>query len=718
MSLLVDPVPTRVEFPTGSVTVLRAGAQTTLQDVTGRTGYWDVGVPPSGAFDDLAAALGALAVGNPASAASLECVVRGPVLRFDRTATVCLTGALDGATLDGRAVRPGVVRVVPAGAVLDLGPVGGPGMRGYLSVAGGFDVPATLGSRATFLLGGFGGLDGRALRDGDLLGVGRAENLAGPLDVAPLLPVLSGSWTLRVLAGPHGAPDYLTDAGVAEFFAADWRVDHRADRTGVRLVGPLPGWARTDGGEAGLHPSNLHDSAYPVGGIMLSGDTPVIVGPDGPSLGGFVVPAVVVGVDRWKLGQLRPGDAVRLEPISPERADELAARRRALLSDPRAALAEEFETALGRRAVRPRAAAGTPRAAATTGAPAAAPGSRPAALARRAATGSAPAYRIRRSGDRHLLVEAGPAELDLTVRMWVHLLANALRAAAPAGVTEIVEGVRSLLVAVDDARLPLPVLAGLLTELTGDLADPATVTLQVREVTLPIAFDHPEAHEAMRRYATSVRPDAPWCPDNVEFIRRVNDLPERAEVFDVVAAATYLVIGLGDVYLGAPVAVPIDPRHRLVTTKYNPARTWTPQNAVGIGGIYLCVYGMEGPGGYQLVGRTVPVWRPPGGPSRDPQPWLLRQFDRLRFRPVSVAELAAARADIKAGRADLEVAPATFSVREAAALASANRAEIDVLQTRRRAAFTAERERWAAGPAHNHPSAPSEDRHGQNGLPA
>ncbi|MDT7646279.1 MAG: urea carboxylase, partial [Pseudonocardiales bacterium] len=431
---------------------------------------------------------------------------------------------------------------------------------------------------------------------------------------------------------------------------------------------------------------------------------------------------VVVGVDRWKLGQLRPGDAVRLEPISPERADELAARRRALLSDPRAALAEEFETALGRRAVRPRAAAGTPRTTATattaTPAPAAAQGSRPAALARRAATGSAPAFRIRRSGDRHLLVEAGPAELDLTVRMWVHLLANALRAAAPAGVTEIVEGVRSLLVAVDDARLPLPVLAGLLTELTGDLADPATVTLQVREVTLPIAFDHPEAHEAMRRYATSVRPDAPWCPDNVEFIRRVNDLPERAEVFDVVAAATYLVIGLGDVYLGAPVAVPIDPRHRLVTTKYNPARTWTPQNAVGIGGIYLCVYGMEGPGGYQLVGRTVPVWRPPGGPSRDPQPWLLRQFDRLRFRPVSVAELAAARADIKAGRADLEVAPATFSVREAAALASANRAEIDVLQTRRRAAFAAERERWAAGPAHNHPSAPSEDRHGQNGLPA
>jgi urea carboxylase len=719
VSLLADRVTARVEFPTGSVTVLRAGTQTTLQDVHGRAGHWDVGVPPSGAFDDLSAALGALAVGNPATSAGLECVVRGPVLRFDLPATVCLTGALAGATLDGRAVRPGVVLAVPAGAVLDAGPVGGPGMRGYLSVAGGFDVPATLGSRATFLLGGFGGLYGRALRDGDLLGVGRAENLAGPLDVVALLPALSESWTLRVLPGPHGAPDYLSAAGVAAFFGAAWRVDHRADRTGVRLVGPTPGWARTDGGEAGLHPSNLHDSAYPVGGIMLSGDTPVVVGPDGPSLGGFVVPAVVAGADRWKLGQLRPGDAVRLAPVSPETADRLAAHRRALLADPRAALAEQFETALGRRPGSSLAVRGAKPAPLVAPAPLATPallgvpGERPAPLAERTAAGSSPAFTIRRSGDRHLLVEAGPAELDLTVRMWVHLLANALRAVRPPGVTEIVEGVRSLLVAVDGfagpARLSLPALAGLLTELAGGLADPATVTLDVREVTLPIAFDHPEAHEAMRRYAASVRPDAPWCPDNVEFIRRVNDLPARADVFDIVQAATYLVIGLGDVYLGAPVAVPIDPRHRLVTTKYNPARTWTPQNAVGIGGIYLCVYGMEGPGGYQLVGRTVPVWRLGGatgsetdsdtdsGGGGDPRPWLLRQFDRLRFRPVSVDELAQARADIKAGRADLEVAPATFSVREAAALAAANGPEIDALQVRRRAAFTAERERWAAG---------------------
>ncbi|WP_084216449.1 5-oxoprolinase/urea amidolyase family protein [Pseudonocardia spinosispora] len=685
MSVLTEVITEpRAPFPTGSVQVLSAGIQTTVQDVEGRRGYWAVGVPPSGAFDELSSALGALAVGNPPAAAGLECVVRGPVLRFARPSRVCLTGALHAATLDGRPVRRGVVLAVPAGGVLDLGPVGGPGMRGYLAVGGGVDVPAVLGSRATFLLGGFGGVHGRALRDGDLLRVGRTENLAAPLDVTPLLPELTDSWTLRVVPGPHGAPDYLTEDGVREFFGARWRVDHRADRTGVRLLGPTPGWSRADGGEAGLHASNLHDSAYPVGGIMLSGDTPVVVGPDGPSLGGFVVAAVVIGADRWKLGQLRPGDSVLLEAVSPERADELALGRRELLADPRTALADRFETALGRR-ISPSTAARGPQESV-----------RPEPLSERPAGATAPSFTIRRSGDRHLLVEAGPAELDLTVRMWVHLLANALRAAAAPGVTEIVEGVRSLLVAVDDALVSLPALAARLVELTEDLPDPATVTLTVREVALPIAFDHPETHEAMRRYATSVRPDAPWCPDNVEFIRRVNDLAERSEVFDIVNAATYLVVGLGDVYLGAPVAVPIDPRHRLVTTKYNPARTWTPQNAVGIGGIYLCVYGMEGPGGYQLVGRTVPVWRAPGGPANDPHPWLLRQFDRIRFHPVSTDELADLRADIKAGRRDLDVTPATFSVREVAAIEAAHSQEIEALRATRRAAFGAERDRWVA----------------------
>jgi urea carboxylase len=213
------------------------------------------------------------------------------------------------------------------------------------------------------------------------------------------------------------------------------------------------------------------------------------------------------------------------------------------------------------------------------------------------------------------------------------------------------------------------------------------VELPAREVALPIAFDDPAAHEAMTRYQTSVRWDAPWCPDNVEFIRRVNGLAERHDVFGIVAAATYLVVGLGDVYLGAPVAVPLDPAHRLVTTKYDPPRTWTPANAVGIGGAYLCIYGMEGPGGYQLVGRTVPVWR-----IRTDPPWLLRLFDLLRFHPVSSAELLDLRADIAAGRRDLDIRPVTLTLAD---LLPPPGPGAEEFTAQRRAAFAAERDRWA-----------------------
>ncbi|MDQ1520436.1 MAG: urea carboxylase, partial [Actinomycetota bacterium] len=158
----------------------------------------------------------------------------------------------------------------------------------------------------------------------------------------------------------------------------------------------------------------------------------------------------------------------------------------------------------------------------------------------------------------------------------------------------------------------------------------------------------------------------------------------------------YLVLGLGDVYLGAPVAVPVDPRHRLVTTKYNPARTWTPDNAVGIGGAYLCIYGMEGPGGYQFVGRTVPVWYPFGaGPGvRAEQPWLLRFFDRIRWYEVEADELLELRRAARAGRLPLRVDEGRFRRAEHHAFVEANRSDIDAFRARRQRAFDTERAQW------------------------
>ncbi len=226
--------------------------------------------------------------------------------------------------------------------------------------------------------------------------------------------------------------------------------------------------------------------------------------------------------------------------------------------------------------------------------------------------------------------------LDIELRIRVHALMTELEQLALPGVIDIVPGIRSLQLHFDgevlDQRSALAALIAA-EERLGDLED---FSIPSRIVHLPLSWRDPATIETIEKYMGAVRDDAPWCPDNIEFIRRINGLPDADAVENLIFDASYLVLGLGDVYLGAPVATPVDPRHRLVTTKYNPARTWTPPNVVGIGGAYMCIYGMEGPGGYQLFGRTIQVWNTHRQTDAfvDGKPWLLRFFDQIRFFQV------------------------------------------------------------------------------------
>jgi urea carboxylase len=213
---------------------------------------------------------------------------------------------------------------------------------------------------------------------------------------------------------------------------------------------------------------------------------------------------------------------------------------------------------------------------------------------------------------------------------------------------------------------------------------------------MPLSWDDPQTRLAIEKYMQSVRADAPWCPSNIEFIRRINGLGSIEDVKRIVYDASYLVLGLGDVYLGAPVATPVDPRHRLVTTKYNPARTWTPENAVGIGGAYMCVYGMEGPGGYQFVGRTAQVWNR-FHVTREfeaGKPWLLRFFDQIRFYEVSGEDLLAFRDGFLYGKAGIRIEQSTFSLSSYRTFLAENASPIGAFKTTQQAAFEAERARW------------------------
>ena len=262
-------------------------------------------------------------------------------------------------------------------------------------------------------------------------------------------------------------------------------------------------------------------------------------------------------------------------------------------------------------------------------------------------------------------------------------------------VVDLTPGIRSLQIHYDGARLPRRKLLDALAEIEAALPAAEEVTVPSRIVHLPLSWNDPEAELAMCKYQDLVRPNAPWCPSNVEFIRRINGLPDERAVKDLIFDARYLVMGLGDVYLGAPVATPVDPRHRLVTTKYNPARTWTPENAVGIGGAYMCIYGMEGPGGYQLFGRTIQMWNAWRRTAAfHTNPWLLDFFDQIRFYPVDPAELTEARAAFPHGGYPVRIEETTFSWAEEKRRLGAAASDIAGFKATQQAAFEAERARW------------------------
>jgi urea carboxylase len=657
--------------------VVQGGPMTTVQDVPGRIGYWHVGVPPNGPMDDLSHRLANRVVGNSEFAAALELTGAGPTLRFHAPAIIALGGADMAMRVDGHRVSPWTPVEVGASAVVTIAATEGPGLRASLAVRGGIDVPAYLGSRSTFTLGRFGGHEGRSLTAGDVLSIGD-ETVSCPSALPPgMAPTLSSSWQLGVLIGPHTAPEFLTETGLVALLKTVWEVHFNSARTGIRLVGPNPQWARLDGGDAGLHPSNIHDTGYAIGAVDLTGDMPVILGPDGPSLGGFVCPAVVAASERWKLGQLRPGDRVQLVPWSADAA----------------AIADEKRDAWIARATAPAEPLARPSWNSTKRADG---GMNDAILARTTATDAHPEIVYRQAGDRFLLVEYGDMTLDLELRLHVRALDRWVRENLQDGVIDSTEGVRSLLIQVDGRKRSVRSALNAVMRAQNELDDVREESFESRIVNLPLSWDDPATREAIERYMNGVRSDAPWCPWNIEFIRRVNGLESVDDVYRTVFDASYLVLGLGDVYLGAPVATPLDPRHRLVTTKYNPARTWTAENSVGIGGAYLCIYGMEGPGGYQFVGRTVQVWNRDALGAHFTQPWLLRAFDRIHWYPVGAEELLELRAKQGEGRLDLKIEDGSFRLRDHLAFLEANRSEIEVFRARQAAAFGAERAAWAA----------------------
>lgn len=655
-------------YPTEhALEVIDGGVQTTVQDYPGMVGYWFVGVPPCGPMDSYNFRLGNSLLGNKEDAPGLELTLRGGTYKFRTAMSFCITGADMSPTLDGEPVAMYRVICAMPNQILKFKDCK-VGMRAYLLIAGGFDMPKIMGSSSTFIDGKFGGHGGRTLRAGDVLRVTK-DCLIDSIESLPdkYRPEITNEWTIGVLPGPQPTAEYLKPEYLHTLTTSEYEVNFNSARTGIRLNGPIPEWVREDGGEAGLHPSNIHDNAYAIGTLDLTGDQSILLGPDGPSLGGFVCPVTTAKGELWKLGQLHPGDKVRFQLLTLEEAKVIRnAEENNIKHEYSEVKLPKVNTDIT---------------------------SDYAILKDEEACGTR--IIIRLDGEENILVEYGEMELNIELRFRVHVLMQELQK-KDLPIIDLTPGIRSLQIHFDVNKIDARKMAEIVTDINRELTELKDITVPSRIVKLPLSWDDPQTQLAAKRYQQTVRPDAPWCPSNPEFIRRINGLDSIDDVSKIVFDADYLVLGLGDVYLGAPVATPIDPRHRMVTTKYNPARPWTPENAVGIGGAYLCVYGMEGPGGYQFVGRTVQMWNPLRETKNfeKGKPWLLNFFDRLQFYPVSAEEILKYREDFLRGKFEVEIEETTFNLGEYEKFLNENKDSIKVFKDHQEAAFEAERQRW------------------------
>lgn len=308
--------------------ITNPGLSTTIQD-RGRNGYYNVGIPQSGAMDRYSAELANALVGNDLGegpgASVIECSYLGPAFTTNQDAIIAVTGGNVDVKVNGEPCRTWTRIELRAGDAVSFGPVRG-GTRFYIGIQGGIDVPVVLGSRSTYVLGGIGGFEGRKLAAGDVLPVGEPT---GPLPPTASVreefrPEFTGPRTIRVLMGLY--EHRLTVEGRAKLLTGAWKLTPVADRMGLRYDGPGVEWQqREQPFGAGSDPSNIVDAGYAVGSIQIPGGTqPIVLHRDAVSGGGYATVGTVITADMDLLARSAPGTVTHFQEVSMEEA--LAAR--------------------------------------------------------------------------------------------------------------------------------------------------------------------------------------------------------------------------------------------------------------------------------------------------------------------------------------------------------------------------------------------------------
>ena len=317
------------------VKVIKKGLETSVQDYPGRIGTLNLGFPPSGPMDSWSFRLANILVNNEPGTAALECQFMGPTLKFKDDRVIAITGADMSPKIDGTPVPLWESLEIKKDQILEMS-FATVGARSYIAFSGGINTTPWLGSRSTFHKAGVGGIDGKAIQDGQIIPLNTSKSVTGRKIKNSSIPIMSTNkkWSVEVVKGPND--DWVDEKGHKMFLNSNWKLQSKSDRTGYRLEGPKWSFAEkatNKGLEHGTFPSNIIDQGYPVGAINLAGQTPIILVNDGPSMGGFIVPYTVPSASFWKLGQAKPGDSFNFVEISVEKAQTLRTEQTMICSE-------------------------------------------------------------------------------------------------------------------------------------------------------------------------------------------------------------------------------------------------------------------------------------------------------------------------------------------------------------------------------------------------
>ncbi|KAL8673977.1 MAG: hypothetical protein Q9168_001620 [Polycauliona sp. 1 TL-2023] len=670
---------TEFKYSPQAMDILSAGAYTTVQDYPGRP-TMGRGFPHAGPMDPLAFQIANLLVGNPAGTEGLEITLDGPELLFHGPAIVAVCGAPMKITADGLEVSMWSKLRIKAGQKLKIGKTTGGGCRAYLALYGGLpSVAEWFGSKATSPGVGVGGYQGRALAAGDLLAISKSlpDDLALSSSFPErLIPEYPNHWDLMSMVGPYD-DGFLLEEDVKMMYETKWQISHNAARGGIRLIGPKPKWARTDGGEGGAHPSNVPEYGYPCGTLNWTGDDPCIFPVDCPDFGGFVSSTTIVKADYWRLGQMKAGDTMQFRPVSLE--DALAKRNaiNRFIDGARKGCVD----GTGFDQIQPLDYCTLPKSESIG----------KAIIHKIEANGSQPRTVYRQGGDDYLLVEYGEGSFDLNHRCRVTALTKGLRESSGGisfskGLVNTVGCCNSLLIYYDGLQISQQTLVDHLTHLETELGDLSHAKVPSRLFRLPILFGSPRETAAIKRYMETQRPYASYLPDNMDFVAKNNGL-EKQDLKNILVNQTLIAVSVG-FFAALPLCLPVDPRKRICCPKMNPSRVFTPAGQVSWGGSCMALYNVESPGGYQLTGLTIPgvdiLGSKPGYSLS--RPWLFEDFDQLVFHEVGEEEYERQLKLFESGRYEYEFEEVVFDMEEHNRLLDATRDEVKSVRKRQKEA--------------------------------